>query len=147
MIIRQLGIDLGTANTLVFVPQKGVVINEPSIVAITIDDNKVLAIGTEAREMLGRTPEVIKIYKPLKDGVIADYRITEVMLKYFIDKSLTPWRLFKPDVLISVPAGITSTEQRAVVEAAREAGAKEAYVAREPILAALGAGVPINSPA
>lgn len=145
MIVRHLGIDLGTVNTLVFIPKKGVVINEPSIVAITIDDNKILAIGSEAREMLGRTPEVIKICKPLKDGVIADYRITQAMLKYFIDKALSSWRLFKPDVVISVPAGITSTEQRAVIEAAREAGAKEAYVVREPILAALGAEIPINS--
>jgi len=146
MLVRHLGIDLGTVNTLVFIPKKGVVINEPSIVAITIDDNKVLAIGSEAREMLGRTPEIIKTYKPLKDGVIADYRVTQAMLKYFIDKALGPWRLVKPDVVISVPAGITSTEQRAVIEAAREAGAKEAYVVREPILAALGAEVPINSP-
>ncbi|HPC30921.1 MAG TPA: rod shape-determining protein [Candidatus Paceibacterota bacterium] len=146
MLVRHLGIDLGTVNTLVFIPKKGVVTNEPSIVAITIDDNKVLAIGSEAREMLGRTPEIIKTYKPLKDGVIADYRVTQAMLKYFIDKALGPWRLVKPDVVISVPAGITSTEQRAVIEAAREAGAKEAYVVREPILAALGAEVPINSP-
>jgi rod shape-determining protein MreB len=146
MTTRHLGIDLGTVNTLVFIPKKGVVINEPSIVAITIDDNKILAIGTEAKEMIGRTPQVIRIYKPLKDGVIADYRITQAMLKYFIDKALGPWRLFKPDVVISVPAGITSTEQRAVIEAAREAGAKEAYVVREPILAALGAEIPINSP-
>ncbi len=146
MIVRHLGIDLGTVNTLVFIPKKGVVINEPSIVAITMDDNKILAIGSEAREMLGRAPQDIKICKPLKDGVIADYRITQAMLKYFIDKALGAWRLFKPDVVISVPAGITSTEQRAVIEAAREAGAKEAYVVREPVLAALGAEVPINSP-
>lgn len=145
MIVRHLGIDLGTVNTLVFIPKKGVIINEPSIVAITVDDNKILAIGSEAREMLGRTPKIIKICKPLKDGVIADYRITQAMLKYFIDKALSSWRLFKPDVVISVPAGITSTEQRAVIEAANEAGAKEAYVVREPILAALGAEIPINS--
>ena len=147
MIIRKLGIDLGTANTLVFIPKKGVVINEPSVVAITIEDNRILAIGLEAREMLGRTPEIIKIYRPLKNGVIADYRVTEGMLRYFIDKALGSWRLFKPDLVISVPVGVTSTERRAVIDAAREAGAKEAYVAREPILAALGADVPINSPA
>jgi rod shape-determining protein MreB len=147
MIVRQLGIDLGTANTLVFIPKKGIVINEPSVVAISVDENKVLAIGLEAKEMLGRTPEMIKTYKPLKDGVIADYRVTEAMLRYFIDKALGPWRLFKPELVISVPVGVTSTERRAVIDAAREAGAKEAYVAREPILAALGAGVPINSPA
>jgi len=145
MIVRKIGIDLGTANTLVFIPQKGIVINEPSVVAIAVDDNKILAIGAEAREMLGRTPEVIKIYKPLKDGVIADYQVTAAMLKYFIDKVIGPWKLFKPDLIISVPVGITSTERRAVIGAARQAGAKEAYVAREPILAALGTGVPINS--
>jgi len=145
MIIRKIGIDLGTANTLVFIPQKGIVINEPSVVAIAVDDNKILAIGAEAREMLGRTPEVIKTYKPLKDGVIADYQVTAAMLKYFMDKVIGPWKLFKPDLIISVPVGITSTERRAVIGAARQAGAKEAYVAREPILAALGTGVPINS--
>jgi len=145
MIVRKIGIDLGTANTLVFIPQKGIVINEPSVVAIAVDDNKILAIGAEAREMLGRTPEVIKTYKPLKDCVIADYQVTAAMLKYFIDKVIGPWKLFKPDLIISVPVGITSTERRAVIGAARQAGAKEAYVAREPILAALGTGVPINS--
>jgi rod shape-determining protein MreB len=145
MIIRKIGIDLGTANTLVFIPQKGIVINEPSVVAIAVDDNKILAIGAEAREMLGRTPEVIKTYKPLKDGVIADYQVTAAMLKYFMDKVIGPWKLFKPDLIISVPVGITSTERRAVIGAARQAGAKEAYVAREPILAALGTGIPINS--
>ena len=145
MIVRKIGIDLGTANTLIFIPQKGIAINEPSVVAIAVDDNKILAIGAEAREMLGRTPEIIKTYKPLKDGVIADYQITAAMLKYFIDKVIGPWKLFKPDLIISVPVGITSTERRAVIGAARQAGAKEAYVAREPILAALGTGVPINS--
>jgi len=145
MIVRKIGIDLGTANTLVFIPQKGIVINEPSVVAIAVDDNKILAIGAEAREMLGRTPEVIKTYKPLKDGVIADYQVTAAMLKYFMDKVIGPWKLFKPDLIISVPVGITSTERRAVIGAARQAGAKEAYVAREPILAALGTGIPINS--
>jgi len=145
MVIRKIGIDLGTANILVFIPKKGIVINEPSVVAIAVDDDKMLAIGAEAYEMLGRTPEIIKTYKPLKDGVIADYQITVAMLKYFIDKVMGPWRLFKPDLIISVPVGITSTERRAVIGAARQAGAKEAYVAREPILAALGAGVPINS--
>jgi len=145
MIVRKIGIDLGTANTLIFIPQKGIAINEPSVVAIAVDDNKILAIGAEAREMLGRTPEIIKTYKPLKDGVIADYQVTSAMLKYFIDKVIGPWKLFKPDLIISVPVGITSTERRAVIGAARQAGAKEAYVAREPILAALGTGVPINS--
>ncbi|MFZ2414826.1 MAG: rod shape-determining protein [Minisyncoccia bacterium] len=147
MIIRKLGIDLGTANTLVFVPKKGIVINEPSVVAISVDDNKVVAIGAEAREMLGRTPEIIRTYKPLKDGVIADYRVTKAMLRYFINKAMGNWHIFQPDVMISVPVGITSTEKRAVIDAAREAGAREAYVVKEPILAALGANIPINSAA
>jgi rod shape-determining protein MreB len=147
MIIRKLGIDLGTANTLVFVPKKGVVINEPSVVAISVDDNNVVAIGAEAREMLGRTPEIIRTYKPLKDGVIADYRVTKAMLRYFINKAMGNWHIFQPDVMISVPVGITSTEKRAVIDAAREAGAREAYVVKEPILAALGANIPINSAA
>ncbi|MCX6737437.1 MAG: rod shape-determining protein [Candidatus Parcubacteria bacterium] len=147
MIIRKLGIDLGTANTLVFVPKKGIVINEPSVVAISVDDNRVVAIGAEAREMLGRTPEIIRTYKPLKDGVIADYRVTKAMLRYFINKAMGNWHIFQPDVMISVPVGITSTEKRAVIDAAREAGAREAYVVKEPILAALGANIPINSAA
>ena len=147
MIIRKLGIDLGTVNTLVFVPKKGIVINEPSVVAISVDDNRVVAIGAEAREMLGRTPEIIRTYKPLKDGVIADYRVTKVMLRYFINKAMGNWHIFQPDVMISVPVGITSTEKRAVIDAAREAGAREAYVVKEPILAALGANIPINSAA
>ncbi len=147
MIIRKLGIDLGTANTLVFVPKKGVVINEPSVVAISVDDNKIVAIGAEAREMLGRTPEIIRTYKPLKDGVIADYRVTKAMLRYFINKAMGNWHIFQPDVMISVPVGITSTEKRAVIDAAREAGAHEAYVVKEPILSALGANIPINSAA
>jgi rod shape-determining protein MreB len=138
---------LGTANTLVFVPKKGVVINEPSVVAISVDDNNVVAIGAEAREMLGRTPEIIRTYKPLKDGVIADYRVTKAMLRYFINKAMGNWHIFQPDVMISVPVGITSTEKRAVIDAAREAGAREAYVVKEPILAALGANIPINSAA
>jgi rod shape-determining protein MreB len=144
--MRKIGIDLGTANTVVFIPKKGIIINEPSVVAISQDENVILAIGSEAREMLGRTPEMIKTYKPLRDGVIADYRVTSAMLKYFISKALGGIKLFKPELVISVPVGITSTERRAVIDAAREAGAKEAYIAREPILAALGAGVPINSP-
>jgi rod shape-determining protein MreB len=140
----KLGIDLGTANTLVFIPGKGIVLNEPSVVAISIEDNKILAVGLEAKAMIGKTPDNIMAYKPLRDGVIADYRVTEAMLRYFIDKALGKWNIFKPDVLVSVPAGITSTERRAVVEAAIKAGAKNAYIIKEPILAALGAGIPIN---
>jgi rod shape-determining protein MreB and related proteins len=139
----KLGIDLGTANTLVFIPGKGVILNEPSVVAISEIDNKILAVGNEAKEMVGRTPESIIAYRPMRDGVIADYRVTEAMLRYFFTKALGKWNIFKPEVMISVPAGITSTERRAVVEAAIKAGAKNAYVVKEPILAAIGAGIPI----
>ncbi len=140
---RKLGIDLGTANTLVYLPGKGVVLNEPSVVAVSEQDNKVLAIGMEAKEMIGKTPDSIIAYRPMKDGVIADYRITEAMLRYFINKALGKFNFWKPDVMVSVPAGVTSTERRAVVEAAIRAGARNAYVVKEPILAAIGAGIPI----
>lgn len=145
MFTRKIGIDLGTANTIVFVPGRGFIINEPTIVALNVPDNTVLAIGKEAKEMVGRTPADIISYKPLKEGVIADYYITKAMLKYFINKACGGFNVFKPDVVISVPAGITQTERRAVVNAAKEAGAREAHIVREPILAALGAGIPINS--
>ncbi|MBT9171139.1 MAG: Rod shape-determining protein MreB [Actinobacteria bacterium] len=145
MFTRKIGIDLGTANTIVFVPGRGFIINEPTIVALNVPDNTVLAIGKEAKEMVGRTPADIVAYKPLREGVIADYYITKAMLKYFINKACGSFNIFKPDVVISVPAGITQTERRAVVNAAKEAGAREAHIVREPILAALGAGIPINS--
>lgn len=141
---KKIGIDLGTANTLVFMPGKGIVLNEPSVVAVSEQDNKILAIGFEAKDMIGKTPESIITYCPMKDGVIADYRVTEAMLRYFINKAMGKFNLFKPDVMISVPAGVTSTERRAVVEAAIKAGAKNAYVVKEPILAAIGAGIPIH---
>ncbi|MHB0977958.1 MAG: rod shape-determining protein MreB [Minisyncoccota bacterium] len=144
---KKLGIDLGTTNILVFVPGTGIVLNEPSVVAVSEDDNKILAIGAEAKIMIGRTPENIIAYRPMKDGVIADYRVTEAMLRYYINKALGRWNFFKPDVLISVPAGVTSTERRAVIEAAMKAGAKNAYVVKEPILAAIGAGIPIQEAA
>ncbi len=140
---RKLGIDLGTANTLVYLEGKGIVLNEPSVVAIAEQDNEVLAIGVEAKEMIGKTPDSIIAYRPMKDGVIADYRVTEAMLRYFIKKALGAWSLWKPEVLISVPAGVTSTERRAVVEAAVKAGASVAHVVKEPIVAAIGAGIPI----
>lgn len=140
----KLGIDLGTANTLVFVPGKGVVLNEPSVVAVSEQDNKILAVGLEAKNMIGKTPESIIAYRPMKDGVIADYRVTEAMLRYFIDKALGKWNFWKPEVLVSVPAGVTSTERRAVVEATVKAGARAAYVVKEPILGAIGAGIPIQ---
>lgn len=146
MFIKKIGIDLGTANTLVYIPKKGVVINEPSVVAVSLDDNKVLAVGNEAKEMLGRTPDTIMAHRPLRDGVIADYKVTQAMLSYFINKASGKVRLFRPEVMVSVPAGITSTEKRAVIEATVRAGAKAAYVVKEPILAAIGAGIPINEP-
>lgn len=141
---QKLGIDLGTANTLVFLPGKGIVLNEPSVVAVSEQDRKVLAVGNDAKEMIGRTPDSIIAYRPMKDGVIADYRVTEAMLRYFINKALGSWHIFKPEVMVSVPAGITSTERRAVIEAALRAGARSAFVVKEPILAAIGAGIPIH---
>lgn len=144
MFTRKIGIDLGTVNTIVFVPEKGFIINEPTIVALSHPENTVLAVGREAKDMIGRVPADIVAHRPLKDGVIADYYITSAMLRYFINKALGSFNLFKPEVVISVPAGISRTEQRAVINAAKEAGAKEAYIVREPILAALGAGIPIN---
>lgn len=146
MFSPKLGIDLGTTNVLVFLPDKGVVLNEPSVVAVSTETNKVLAIGMEAKQMIGRTPDSITAYRPMKDGVIADYRITEAMLRYFMKKALGKYNIWKPIVLVSVPAGVTSTEKRAVIEAAVKAGAKDAYVVKEPILAAIGAGIPIQEP-
>lgn len=145
MFQSKIGIDLGTANTLVYVPKKGIIINEPTVVAISLDDNRVLAVGSEAKEMLGRTPETIVAHRPMKDGVIADYRVTEAMLRYFINKALGNVRFFRPEIMISVPGGITSTERRAVIDAAVAAGAKSAYVIKETVAAAIGAGIPIAS--
>ncbi|HEY4476434.1 MAG TPA: rod shape-determining protein [Candidatus Paceibacterota bacterium] len=142
--VTKLGIDLGTANTLVYIPRQGIVLSEPSVVAISQIDNRVLAVGSEAKEMIGKTPDSIVAYRPMRDGVIADYRVTETMLKYYINKALGRFNIFRPEVMISVPAGVTSTERRAVIEATIKAGAKNAYVVKEPILAALGAGVPIH---
>jgi rod shape-determining protein MreB len=145
IFIRKIGIDLGTCNSVVFIPGKGPILQEPSVVAVTLDDNKILAVGTEAKEMTGRTPDTIRVYRPLREGVIADYRVTQAMIKYFIDKVSGSFKFFKPELLIGVPAGITSTERRAVIEAGLTAGAKAVYIAKEPILSALGAGVPIKS--
>lgn len=145
MFVKKIGIDLGTCNSLVFLPGKGVVLREPSFVAVSLSDNKILAVGKEAKEMLGRTPDIIKVYRPLKDGVIADYRVTQAMLRYFIDKVTGYFRFLKPELMIGVPAGVTSTERRAVIEAGLSAGAKQVFVAKEPILAAIGAGISINS--
>ncbi|MCX6722686.1 MAG: rod shape-determining protein MreB, partial [Candidatus Staskawiczbacteria bacterium] len=145
MFNNKIAIDLGTCNSLVYVHGKGVVLYEPSVVAISLTDNKILAVGEEAKTMIGRTPADIKVYRPLKDGVIADYRVTRAMIHYFINKTNSGLKLFKPELVVSVPAGITSTERRAVIEASLAAGAKQVYVAKEPILAAIGAGIPINS--
>ena len=144
MFSKKLGIDLGTANTLVYLPGRGIVLNEPSVVAVSEQDNQILAVGLEAKDMIGKTPDNIIAYRPMKDGVIADYRVTEAMLRYFINKALGRWNIWKPEVMVSVPAGVTSTERRAVIEAAIKAGAKNAYVVKEPILAAIGAGISIQ---
>jgi len=141
----KIGIDLGTANTIVFLPKKGVVINEPSVVAVEVGTNKVIAIGQEAKEMIGKTPSDIRIYRPLKEGVIADYKVTLAILKYFISRVKSFFSFTKPEIIISVPAGISSAEKRAIIDAGLEAGAKNVWPIKEPILAALGAGMPINS--
>lgn len=147
MFGKKLAIDLGTANVLVYEPKQGIVINEPSVVAVSTSDNTVMAIGEEAKEMLGRTPDTIVASHPLKDGVIADYRITQAMIRHYVSKVLGGFRLTRPDIMITVPAGATSTERRAVVDATLAAGARAAYIIREPIAAALGAEVPIASAA
>jgi len=144
--IKKIGIDLGTTNVLVYVQKRGIVINEPSVVAISTVDKKVLAVGKEAKDMLGRTPDTIVAERPLKDGVIANYKTTEAMLRYFINKALGGVRLFRPEVMVAVPGGITSVERRAVVEATLASGARAAYIMKEPILAAIGADIPIGSP-
>ncbi|MEI7497907.1 MAG: rod shape-determining protein [Candidatus Falkowbacteria bacterium] len=145
MFLKRIGIDLGTTYTLVHLPKRGIVINEPSVVALSVIDKKILAVGNEAKDMLGRTPDSIIALKPLKDGVIADYRATEAMLRYFINKSLGGIRLFRPEVMVAVPAGISSTERRAVIDATIAAGAKAAYIIKEPVAAAIGADIPIGS--
>jgi rod shape-determining protein MreB len=146
MLSKKIGIDLGTTTVLVYVPKRGIIINEPSVVAVSKIDKTVLAVGKEAKDMLGRTPDTILARRPLKDGVIADYRTTEAMLRYFINKALGGVRIFRPEVMIAVPGGITSTERRAVIDAALSAGAKAAYIIKQPIVAAIGANIPIGSP-
>lgn len=143
---KRIGIDLGTANSLVYLTGEGIVLNEPTVVAVGTDDNRVLAVGIEAKEMLGRTPENITASRPLRDGVIADYVITEAMLRYFINKVCGHSNLFKPEVMICVPAGVTSVERRAVLDATLSAGAKTAYLIDEPLAAAIGAKIPIANP-
>ncbi len=145
MFIKKIGIDLGTNSVVVHVPKKGIVVNEPSVVGVSKADNKVLAVGLEAKDMIGREPDTILAQRPLKDGVIANYKITEAMLRYFINKALGGVHLFRPEVMISVPAGITSTENRAVIDATIAAGAKAAYIIKEPLVAAIGADIPIGA--
>ncbi len=146
MFERQIGIDLGTVNVLVYVRGKGIVLNEPSVVAVSTVDGKIMAIGNDARAMLGRTPETIEVRRPLKDGVIADYLVTEAMLRYFITKVCGRLQILKPDVMIGVPSGVTSVESRAVHDAAVQAGARAAYLIPVPLAAAIGAQVPIAQP-
>ena len=145
MFSKKIGIDLGTANILVYVQGRGIVTDEPSVVAISTVDNSVLAVGDEAKAMIGRTPDSIVAKKPLKDGVIADYKTTEAMLRYFIGKAIGHFRLFRPEVMVAVPGGITSTERRAVIDATMAAGARAAYIIKEPIASAIGANIPIGS--
>lgn len=145
MFIKKIGIDLGTTNVLVYVPKKGIVVNEPSVVAVSKGDGKVLAVGLEAKDMIGRTPDTIVAERPLKEGVIASYKTTEAMLRYFINKAMGGVRLFRPEVMVAVPGGITSTERRAVIDATIAAGARAAYIIKEPIVAAIGADIPIGA--
>lgn len=147
MLSKRIAIDLGTANTLVYLGGEGIVINEPTVVAVTAEENKVVAVGKEAKEMLGRTPGNIVAMRPLRDGVIADYTITEAMLSYFIDKACGPSRFFKPEVMVCIPSGVTQVERRAVLDATMSAGAKIAYLIDEPLAAAIGAKIPIAQPA
>lgn len=145
MFIKKVGIDLGTNNARVYVPKKGIVVNEPSVVAIAKNDRKILAVGLEAKDMLGRTPDSISAEHPLKEGVIANYKTTEAMLRYFINKALGGVHLFRPEVMVAVPSGITSTERRAVIDATIAAGARAAYLIKAPLVAAIGADIPIGA--
>jgi rod shape-determining protein MreB len=147
MLAKQIGVDLGTVNLLVAEVNKGIIFREPSVVAIVEEKGtRLMAVGREAKEMYGRTPQAIEVMRPLRDGVIADYEVTEAMLRYFINKVAGPVRLFKPRVMVSVPYGVTSVESRAVREAALQAGAREAYLIPEPLAAAIGAGLPVGTP-
>jgi rod shape-determining protein MreB len=143
---KYIGVDLGTVNVLIWVRGKGIVLQEPSVVAIALNDEKIVAVGEEARAMLGRTPDTLEVARPLREGVIADYLVTERMLRYFIEKVTGRIRLFKPMIAISVPVGVTSVESRAVHDAAIQAGGREAYLIPEPLAAALGAGMPVGTP-
>jgi rod shape-determining protein MreB len=146
MLRKNIAIDLGTANTLVWVAGEGLVVNEPTVVAISSDDNKVVAVGEEAKRMLGRTPEALTASRPMRDGVIADYQVTEAMLRYFIGKVTGRFHFFKPEVMVCVPAGCTQVERRAALDATLSAGAAHAYLIDEPLAAAIGAQIPVSAP-
>lgn len=146
-IRKRLAIDLGTANTLVWVPGEGIVANEPTVVAVSVEDNKVVAVGEDAKRMLGRTPEALMASRPMREGVIADYQVTRAMLRYFITKVAGRMQLLRPDVMVCVPAGCTQVERRAALDATLEAGAAHAYLIDEPLAAAIGADIPVSAPA
>ena len=146
MFEKQIGVDLGTVNVLVYVRGRGIVLQEPSVVALSVSDNRIVAIGREALTMMGRTPESIEVLRPMRDGVIADYLVTEAMLRYFISGIVGRFRLFRPEMMISVPVGVTTVESRAVHDAAIQAGAKNAHLIPEPLAAALGSGMPVHTP-
>lgn len=146
MLSKKVAIDLGTANSIVYVSGKGIVAEEPTVVAVTIDDKKIMAVGKEAREMLGRTPESIVTTRPLRNGVIADYKVTEALLRYLINKVTGRSRIIKPEIMVSIPAGATSVEARAVLDAAYASGARLAYLIPEPLAAAIGTGLPVSEP-
>jgi rod shape-determining protein MreB len=146
MFEKKIGIDLGTVNVLVYVKGRGIVVQEPSMVAISANDNKIVAVGEEARAMLGRVPEAIEVLRPLQNGVIADYVVTEAMLRYFVERIVGRFRLFRPLVMVSVPVGVTSVEERAMKDAARQASGRDAFVIPEPLAAAIGAGMPVDTP-
>lgn len=146
MFAKRIGIDLGTANSIVYVAGEGIVLNEPTVVAVSADDNRVIAVGNEAKEMLGRTPSNIVASRPMREGVIADYVVTEAMLRYFIQKVGGRALFFRPEVMICVPAGVTQVERRAALDATLSAGARVAYLIDEPLAAAIGAKIPIATP-
>ncbi|OGM74171.1 rod shape-determining protein [Candidatus Woesebacteria bacterium RIFOXYB1_FULL_38_16] len=146
MLRKRLAIDLGTANTLVWIAGEGIVANEPTVVAVSAEDNAVVAVGEEAKRMLGRTPESLIASRPMRDGVIADYQVTKAMLRYFINKAVGKFTLFRPDVMVCVPAGCTQVERRAALDATLEAGAAHAYLIDEPLAAAIGANIPVSAP-
>src|SRR5205085_3766895 len=146
MLSKKIGIDLGTSTVLIYVKGEGIVVNEPSLVAVNRDGSRILAIGRQAQEMLGRTPDAIQVVRPMREGVIADFVVTEGMLHHFIGKVQGRQRLFKPEIMICVPSGVTSVERRAVTEAAISAGARQAWLIDEPLAAAIGAGLPISEP-